>query len=116
MQTKLSTLLLAACLAVSALPAAAQSRSEAKLATPAASPTTATIDGVAWRCDGDACVGVGERRSGLDSLMKECRKVAAAVGPITAYSSRGRSLTERNVATCNRLAAQAKPASELAEK
>lgn len=116
MQTKLSSLVFAACVVLAAHPASAQVRSEATLASPAATPATVVVDDVTWRCEGAACVGVAERRSGLDSLMKECRKVAAEIGPITAYSSRGRTLSERNVAVCNRLAAKARPTSELAEK
>lgn len=117
MQSKLYGAALAACaLFVSAAPASAQPyRAEAKLVTPTASSTTASIGDATWRCDGDTCVGLANRR-GLDSLMKECRKVAAVVGPVSAYSSRGRVMTPGNVAVCNRLAAEAKSDNQLAEK
>ena len=81
-------------------------RGTAKLATPASTPLTVVVDGVEWKCDGDTCVGTSDRKAGLDSFMKECRKVSAAVGPLAGYASRGRELTDRNVATCNRLAAE----------
>lgn len=98
-------------------PSAAQTfQGTAKLATPVSAPTSAIVEGVEWRCEGDTCRGSGERRAKLDSFMKECRKVAAAVGPLTAYTSRGHSLTDRNVATCNRLAAANRPDSQLAAK
>jgi hypothetical protein len=99
-----------------AAPASAQPyRAEAKLVTPAAAATATTVGETTWRCEGDTCIGLADRR-GLDSLMKECRKVAAAVGPISAYSSRGRTLSAGNVAACNRLAAEAKADNQLAEK
>ncbi len=53
---------------------------------------------------------------GLDSLMKECRKVSTALGPLASYNSRGRVMTERNVAACNRLGDQSRADQELAAK
>ena len=88
----------------------------AKLATPAGAPLTVVVEGVEWKCDGDTCVGSSDRRAGLDSFMKECRKVSAAVGPLASYTSRGRVLSERNIATCNRLAAENRTDSQLAAK
>ena len=115
MQTKLFSAALASCLLLAAAPAGAQTfRGEAKLAAPAPSPTTATVGEATWRCEGEFCVGTSERRVGLDSHMKECRKVAQAVGPLVAYSSRGRTMTASNVATCNKLAAKSAPTNELA--
>ena len=91
-------------------------KATAKLAVPASTPITVNVEGVDWKCDGDACVGTADRRSGLDSLIKECRKVSAAVGPLAGYVSRGRELSERNIAACNRLAAQNRTDSQLAAK
>jgi hypothetical protein len=117
MQTKLFSAALASCVLLAAAPAGAQAfRGAAKLAVPASSPSTATVGEATWRCEGELCIGTAERRAGLDSQMKECRKVAQAVGPLIAYSSRGRPMSDRNVATCNKLAGQAKPANELAAK
>ncbi|HEY8539677.1 MAG TPA: hypothetical protein VIL28_12480 [Steroidobacteraceae bacterium] len=81
---------------------------EATLAKPVAEPVEVTIDGVLWRCEGVKCSGRAERRSTLDSHVKECRKVAEVLGELTEYSSRGREMTKGSVATCNRLAAAAK--------
>ncbi|MGA0605401.1 CC_3452 family protein [Phenylobacterium sp. VNQ135] len=75
---------------------------EATLASPAHAPPSATIDGVAWRCEGDQCLGHAARRSGADGLVKECKRVAAVVGPIASYKSRGRELTAGQVRACNR--------------
>lgn len=91
-------------------------KGSAKLATPTSTPLTAVVEGVEWKCEGDTCVGTSDRRPGLDSFIKECRKVSAAVGPLASYTSRGRVLSERNIAACNRLAAANKPDSQLAAK
>jgi hypothetical protein len=77
---------------------------EATLAKAIAAPSEVQVDGVTWRCQGDKCQGRAERRSTLDSQIKECRKVAAALGELTAYTSRGREMTKGSVETCNRLA------------
>lgn len=117
MQIKLFPAGLVACAVLAAGPAfAAGFRAEARLATPLASASATVVDGVDWTCDRDACVGVAEKKPGLDSLMKECRKVAAAVGPLASYTSRGRTLSAGNVSVCNRLAAQSKADSELAAR
>ena len=67
--------------------------------------TDTEIDGINWHCTGDKCVGtmVG-RRSVTGSRMEECRKVAAALGKLTSFSSRGKELTKRDLDNCNRSA------------
>ena len=62
------------------------------------------ISGVEWRCVGVDCVGKGVRRSSVESIMRECRKVAAELGPLAAYQSRGRAMTRGNLEVCNRTA------------
>jgi hypothetical protein len=80
--------------------AAAVFRSEAKLASPAAQPVSATISGAAWRCEGDACVG--ERTiATLDSPMRECRKVAATLGALSAFTSDGQKFDAGDLKACN---------------
>lgn len=76
---------------------------QATLVTPVSSPSETEIAGVKWRCEGDKCEGKGERRN-MDSYMKECRKVAEALGELSAYTSRGRAMSERDVKNCNKLA------------
>lgn len=78
---------------------------EATLAKAVDAPSDVTIDGVTWHCENEKCKGRAERRSTLDSQIKECRKVAAAVGELTAYTSRGREMSKSSVETCNRIAA-----------
>ncbi|WP_334165005.1 CC_3452 family protein [Phenylobacterium sp.] len=80
--------------------------SEAKLAQPAAAPQEATIAGVAWRCEGDACKGAAERKANVDGLMRECRKVVAVIGPVSSYRSQGRELSAGQVRACNKGAIQ----------
>ncbi|HET9445114.1 MAG TPA: hypothetical protein VFO35_02590 [Steroidobacteraceae bacterium] len=76
---------------------------EASLAT-AAPAADKEVDGVKWTCEGDKCVGKAERRSSLDSYMKECRKVAANLGKLTRFFSRGREMSARDLENCNRAA------------
>src|SRR3712207_2346167 len=81
-------------------------RAEATLATPVSAPSETVVAGVTWRCDGDRCAAAAERRTTLDNPVRECRKVAAAVGPLAAYTTRGRELSEINLKVCNVAAAK----------
>ena len=76
-------------------------RAEATLATPVQSATEKDVDGVTWRCEGDRCVGKAEQRNSLDSYMKECRKVAAGLGKLTRFYSRGREMHGSDLKNCN---------------
>jgi hypothetical protein len=91
------------------IPAAAAAngpyRAEATLATPVQSATEKDIDGVTWRCEGDKCFGKAEKRASLDSYMKECRKVAAGLGKLTRFYSRGREMYGSDLKNCNNNAA-----------
>jgi hypothetical protein len=80
---------------------------QATLATPVSAATEMEISGVIWRCEADQCEGKGDRRGSLDSYMKECRKVAETLGKLTSYSSRGRTMSARDVQNCNKLAGKA---------
>ena len=55
-----------------------------------------------WRCTGDKCVGTPVGRKSPGSRMDECRKVAAALGKLSSFSSRGKELTKRDLDSCNR--------------
>ena len=76
----------------------------ATLANPVAGPAELVVEGVTWRCEADKCVGTAEQRSSLNSFIKDCRKVAEAVGPLVAYTGKGRTATKSEISTCNRLA------------
>ena len=77
---------------------------QATLVTPVSTPSETEISGVKWRCEADQCEGKGDRRGSLDSYMKECRKVAEALGELSAYTSRGRTMSKRDIENCNKLA------------
>ena len=74
----------------------------ATLASAVSSPKEATINGVNWRCDGDQCRGLGERKGTTDSIVRECKRVVAVIGPIASYQNRGRALTDGQIRACNR--------------
>ena len=76
-------------------------RGDATLAKPLSAPVVTTVNGVAWRCEADKCVGQADRYGSLDTPLKECKKVAAAVGAFTAYASRGRVMTKGALEACN---------------
>jgi hypothetical protein len=75
---------------------------EAVLATPVAAPKETNLDGVVWRCEQEKCIGTADVWSTLDSHVKECRKVAAMLGTLTSYRSRGRTISTSQIANCNR--------------
>jgi hypothetical protein len=115
MTSKLTTLKLsmvcamglgASAVVATASAAAGPYQAEVTLATAVQSATDKDVDGVAWRCEADKCVGKADRRNSLDSYMKECRKVAAALGKLTRFNSRGREMDASDLETCNRAAAQ----------
>jgi hypothetical protein len=89
---------------VPAAAAADASRAEATLATPVQSATEKDVDGVTWRCEHDKCFGKAEKRASLDSYMKECRKVAAGLGKLTRFYSRGREMHGSDLKNCNNAA------------
>lgn len=90
-------------------------RAEAKLVTPVSAPAASTISGVNWTCSGDSCVGAAERYASLDNPVKECRKVAAELGPLVAYTTHGRVMSAGNLKACNTGAAKA-GAAQTAQK
>lgn len=76
-------------------------KGEARLVNATSAPREDTIAGVAWRCEGDACLGTAARKANLDGLVRECRKVVAVMGPVTSYTSGGRVLDSGQLRACN---------------
>ena len=74
---------------------------EARLAAPVAAPVTANVNGVTWTCTGDSCTGEAARYSSLDNPVRECKRVAAALGQLTAYQARGREVSGGSLKVCN---------------
>jgi hypothetical protein len=81
-------------------------RGEARLVTPTAVPVEQTIGGAAWRCDGDQCQGAAARKGNLDGVVRECKKVVAAIGPVASYRSGARELSDGQLRACNKAAIQ----------
>lgn len=74
---------------------------QAKLATPVAAPTKTVVNGVTWSCEGDACTGEAAHFSTLDNPVRGCKRVAEALGPLAAFSARGRDLVGGDLKACN---------------
>jgi hypothetical protein len=83
---------------------AAEYQAEALLQRALPAATDTEIDGINWRCSGDRCVGTPVGRKSPGSRMDECRKVAAALGKLSSFSSRGRELSKRDLDSCNKVA------------
>ncbi len=77
---------------------------QATLMNAVATPSELVVEGVAWRCEADKCIGRAERRSTLNSFVRDCRKVAEAVGPLVSFKGRGRIATKGEIGACNRVA------------
>ena len=76
-------------------------RGEAKLLGGGTAPRTEQIAGATWTCEGGACTGVAERKANLDGVVRECKKVVAVLGPVSAYRSGARELTAGQIRACN---------------
>ena len=74
---------------------------QAKLATPVSAPSKTTVNGVTWACEGDTCTGEAAHYSTLDNPVRECKRVAASLGALTAYAARGREVTGGGLKACN---------------
>ena len=97
---RVPSFVLALAAAAAASPALAQNvGSSLTLQNPAGAPAHVIIDGAAWACEGASCTaGPG----GLDQPAdRACRRVVRELGPVTAFSWQGRSLSADRVAACN---------------
>jgi hypothetical protein len=83
---------------------AADYQAEASLQRAVPAATDTEIDGVNWRCTGDKCVGTPVGRRSPGSRVNECKQLAAAVGKLASFSSRGKELSKRDLDNCNRVA------------
>jgi hypothetical protein len=78
-------------------------QAEASLVRALPASTNTEIDGVNWLCEREKCVGKAKRPP-PDTNMRACRKVAAALGQLASFSSRGRELSKEDLDNCNRAA------------
>jgi hypothetical protein len=85
---------------------AGQFMGEVELATPVAESKETVIKGITWKCTANTCSAHAENWPGLDSFMKQCRIVAADLGPLTKFRARGRAASSSELKTCNRNAAR----------
>lgn len=86
-----------------AVAADAPVQAEASLVRAMPAATNTEIDGVNWHCERDKCVGTAKRPP-PDSNIRACRNVAAALGQLASFSSRGRELSKDDLQSCNRAA------------
>jgi len=100
-----STLAFALVMAACAGSAWAQGeRSSLTLQSAAGAPAHVIIDGAAWDCQGATCTaGPG----GMEQpAARACRRVVRELGPVSAFTWQGQSLTPDQVAACNTAAAK----------
>jgi hypothetical protein len=81
---------------------AADYQAEAQLQRAQPATTDTEIDGVNWHCSGAKCVATPVSRRSAGSRMDECKKLAAALGRLSSFSSRGKELSKRDLDNCNR--------------
>lgn len=95
-----STVAFGLVLAASAGAARAQGAgSSLTLQSPAGAPAYVIIDGAAWTCQGAVCTAGA---SGMDQPAQGvCRRVVHVLGPVSAFTWRGQTLTPEQVAACN---------------
>jgi hypothetical protein len=71
----------------------------AQLAAAVKAPTTTEIDGRVWTCTADKCEGAGD--GSAQSLKRECKRVAAELGALKAYSSENGKVDDAGLVVCN---------------
>lgn len=83
-----------------AAPAFAQSAgSTAVLNDAARAPAGRTIiDGAAWRCEGSTCTANGGANQ---TATRACRRVVARFGGVSAFTYKGVTLSNEEIAACN---------------
>jgi hypothetical protein len=91
-------------LALSAGAARAQEAgSSLTLQSAADAPAHRIIDGVDWVCQGAVCAAAP---GGLEQpAARACRRVVRELGPVTAFTWQGETLTPQQVAACDAAAA-----------
>ena len=75
--------------------------SRAILATPAAKPMEATIDGRVWRCDANVCGAEPTALAEPQRITSECHNAAVHLGAFTSYQTGRKTLTPAQITDCN---------------
>jgi hypothetical protein len=96
---KIQILALAAAVSAMAGAAFADGPAQATLQTPVAKTINVIAGEAYWTCEGPACTAGGA--SGQSLTVSACKEIAKAVGPVTAYTVDGSSLSATQLAKCN---------------
>lgn len=91
---------LAITLAVSLLAgaAAASGGNSLTLVSGSAPTSKIIIDSASWSCEGGECVSTGGK---AQPALRACKRVAARLGAVSAFTYQGKSLGEAELAECN---------------
>ena len=82
-----------------AAPAVAQSNgSSLTLQNAGSAPARVIIDGASWSCEGATCTANG---GASQPATRACRRVVSRLGPVTAFTWKGETLSAEALATCN---------------
>ena len=95
------SLSLAAAVSAFALPALAGTSFTAKLSQPVDAQSRIVAEKALWNCSEDTCVAELNRRT---VTVRTCKKVASEVGELAAFSNDKESLSEEDLAECNKSA------------
>lgn len=92
-------LTLALSFAAAAGAASAQgSQNNLTLADASKAPEKVIVDGAMWKCASGVCMATGGKSQ---SAERACRRVVAKLGPVTAFTWRGETLSPEALAACN---------------
>ena len=99
---KIQMIALAAALSMAAGSAFAEDTAHATLKTPVSTETHAVAGGATWLCFGSSCATTSETIGATLSVWS-CKALVRSVGPVTAYSLNGNSLTADQIERCNKV-------------
>lgn len=96
----LGSIVAGALAALAGLAFAAGQMTEATLATPVSAHREVIVDGKLWICETNKCTSGNKGIS--QPLARECARAARVLGPIVAYRRGDQTLTDAQIAVCNR--------------
>ena len=91
-------------------------RAEAVLSAAPSQEVRQIIDGRDWKCLGTGCRGNSASAPKSQSVLRECRAVAAQFGELALYHSGRRELKADELAQCNTAAKPRDAAEQMAER
>lgn len=81
-----------------AMPAFASTAFTATLKTPKEEKERISAYDVVWVCENDTCEAYLDRKT---ATVRVCKKVAAEIGPVSAFGTADDKLSDEEIATCN---------------